>query len=143
MSYMDFRNEAPTEVLNRACLSDGKTLLPYCMTIKYACRKAELLPTNPSRTASAFGPKNASNMFGIRKDRPLVVPEWCSTESVIVSATGRLLRSVLTLVKPDCIKWFAYEFQIVDDHFQGYDIPTDILISEKRVYYNENSGVGL
>lgn len=150
MSYMDFRNEAPTEVLNRACLSDGKNLLlPYCIDDKNMhAVKAELLPDESF--TDRFGirvPKNALEyVWDPKRIDLLVVPGVVFNRKCYRIGYGKgFYDRFLTLVKPDCIKvGFAYEFQIVDDHFQrDYDIPTDILISEKRVYYNENSGVGL
>ncbi|HBN83839.1 MAG TPA: 5-formyltetrahydrofolate cyclo-ligase [Clostridiales bacterium] len=150
MSYMDFRNEVPVNLLNKSCLSEGKNLLlPYCVDQeRMVAVSAEALPDGNDK--DRYGIRVPGQAMG-RIVRPetidlIIVPSVVYNRQCYRIGYGKgFYDRFLSSVRPDCIKiGVAYELQIVNDHFQeDYDIPTDVLISEKKVYYHEHCKVRL
>lgn len=150
MSYMDFRNEVPTRLLNRYCLKDRKNLLfPYCIDHEnMVAVRAEVLPDGTYTDILGISVPDQSLNRVVRSTSIdlVVVPGVVYNKQGYRIGYGKgFYDRFLTSVGPNCIKvGFAYEFQIIDVMFQSeYDIPVDILISEKSTYGYENSAIRL
>lgn len=150
MSYIAFRNEVPTETLNRACLEDCKILtVPYCIDREHMVAvKAESIPDGScTDRLGIFVPEEAlHHVWDPQAIDLVVVPGVVYNNQCYRIGYGKgFYDRFLTLVRPDCIKvGFAYELQMTDIPFQSlHDIPVDLIISEKSTYYHEHCAIRL
>ena len=151
MCYMSIRNEVPTKLFIERCFKDKKTtVFPVCLSSQYMIAvKADSLSSITGKDFFGISGPDVIQKNGVdpKSIDLIIVPGVAFTVKGHRIGYGRgFFDRFLPNVRKDCVKvGFAYDFQVVTNDIQPdeFDIPVDIIISEKSIYYNENSSIQL